>query len=95
VGKVFSASELRRLGDLCERHDLLLCSDEIHCDLVLSSSSKRHTPLAALGDERLMARTVTLHAPSKTYNVPGLCCSYAVIPDDTLRQRFKKAARWG
>ena len=92
MGKVFSSEELRALGDFCKRHDLILCSDEIHCDLVLSPH-KRHVPLAALQDEALLARSITLHAPSKTYNVPGLCCSYAVIPDPDLRHRFKKAAR--
>jgi cystathionine beta-lyase len=67
VGKVFSPEELRRLGDFCKRHDLVLCSDEIHCDLVLSEE-RRHTPLAALQDPALLARSITLHAPSKTYN---------------------------
>lgn len=50
-------------------------------------------PIAALGDAELMKRTIILHAASKTYNVPGLSCAYAVIPDEELRLRFKKAAR--
>jgi hypothetical protein len=93
VGKVFTKAELRALGDFCKRHDLLLLSDEIYHDLILDETKTPHVPIAALGDAELMKRTIILHASSKTYNVPGLSCAYAVIPDEELRLRFKKAAR--
>lgn len=90
VGRVYSREELLALGEFCERHDLVLCSDEIHCDLVFEPHE--HLLTASLG-EALAARTVTLHAPSKTYNTPGMAAAYAVISDDALRAQFKKAAR--
>jgi cysteine-S-conjugate beta-lyase len=61
-------------------------SDEVHADLVLDED-KRHLPIAALGTD-VAVRTITLMAPSKTYNLPGLGCSFAVIPDPTLRRDF-------
>ena len=86
--------ELRELAEFCKEHDLILCSDEIHCDLVLEPG-KKHLPLCALGDEDILKRTINLYAPSKTYNIPGLSCAYAVIPDLELRTRFRQAARYG
>ncbi|HMP74193.1 MAG TPA: PatB family C-S lyase [Kiritimatiellia bacterium] len=90
VGRVWTRDELLRLLDFCERHDLILVSDEIHCDLLLDDLP--HIPTLSLG-ETAARRVVTLHAPSKTYNLPGLCCAYAVIPDDTLRAQFTRTAR--
>ena len=84
--------ELRQLGDFCKRHNLLLLSDEIYHDLILDPVRTPHVPIAALDDPELMKRTIILHAASKTYNVPGLSCAYAIIPDLELRTRFKKAA---
>ncbi|KAG5190910.1 aminotransferase [Tribonema minus] len=92
VGRVFSAAELRRLGEFCERYDVVICSDEIHCDLVLEEGVA-HVPMAALDEGRFAARTITVNAPSKTFNVPGLGCSYAVIADCALRRRFLREAR--
>ncbi len=89
VGRVFTREELRALAEVCERHDLVICSDEIHCGLVLDAD-KRHVPIAALAPETA-ERCITLMAPSKTFNIPGLYCSFAVIADTPLRQRFLKA----
>lgn len=89
VARVFSREELTRLADFCLRHDLVLCSDEIHCDLILDPALA-HVPTCTLGDE-IARRTIALFAPSKTYNVAGLGCSIAVIPDPALRQRFVRA----
>ncbi len=89
VSRVWRRDELVRIGEFCVRHDLVLCSDEIHCDLVLEPSL-RHTPTAALGPE-IAARTITFMAPSKTYNLPGLGTSFAVISDSALRARFIRA----
>ena len=88
TGRVFTRRELTKLADICQSNDVVVCSDEIHCDLVLDTNS-RHTPFATLSPE-IGRRTITLMAPSKTYNIPGLNCSYAIIADDTLRRRFKK-----
>lgn len=90
VGRVFREDELMRMAELCLRHDLLICSDEIHCDLIFSGY--RHIPIAALAPE-VAARTITLMAPSKTFNIAGLHCSFAVIPDAELRQRYLNARR--
>ncbi|MEZ4386850.1 MAG: PatB family C-S lyase [Candidatus Krumholzibacteriia bacterium] len=88
-GRLWTREELQQLADACARHDLIVCSDEIHNQLVLDDSP--HVPLATLSPE-VAARTVTLMAPSKTYNIAGLACSYAIIPDPELRRRFTRAA---
>lgn len=89
VGRAWNEAELLELAEFCERHDLIVCSDEIHCALVLDGAP-RHVPLARL-DERLARRCITLMAPSKTYNIPGLGCAFAIIPDAALRRRFLAA----
>jgi len=89
VARVWRREELVRLADFCLRHDIVLQSDEIHCDLVLDPGL-RHVPTASLGPE-IAARTVTFMAPSKTYNLPGLGTSFAVISDPKLRARFVRA----
>jgi cystathionine beta-lyase len=66
-----------------------VCSDEIHCDLVLDPAAK-HVSYGTLGAE-VTQRSVSLFAASKTYNTAGLLCGYAVIADDTLRSRFRRA----
>jgi cystathionine beta-lyase len=88
VGRVFSTQELESLAAICQRHDIVICSDEIHCDLILDRD-KRHIPTATL-DPDVAARTITLMSPSKTFNLPGLSCAFAVIPEKKLRQSFKK-----
>ena len=90
LARVWRRDELARLAEFCERHNLLLCSDEIHCDLILDPALP-HVPTALLSPE-IAARTVTLMAPSKTYNVPGLGTSLAIIPDSMRRARFIRAA---
>jgi cystathionine beta-lyase len=89
VGRVFDLAELRQLAEFSLRRGLLVCADEIHCGLVLDPE-KRHIPFATLGRE-IAERTVTLMAPSKTFNLAGLGCSFAVIPSDSLRRRFVQA----
>lgn len=90
VGRVFNRDELLWLLDFCERHDLWICADEIHCDLLLDDVP--HIPFLSLG-ERAAARTIAFYSPSKTYNLPGLACAYAVIPNPELRAAFQKACR--
>lgn len=86
VGRVFGRDELLALATFAERHDLVIGADEIHCGLVLDAE-KRHVPMASLSPE-IAARTITLMAPSKTYNLPGLGCAFAVISNNELRRRF-------
>ncbi len=89
TGRAYTREELEGLAELCLRHDLLLCSDEIHCQLILSESAS-HTPVAMLSPE-IAERTISLYAATKTYNIPGLSCGVAVIPDSALRTKFKRA----
>ena len=87
VGRRYEREEIRRIADVCVANDIILCSDEIHCDLILDGA--RHVPTATLGPE-VSARTITLMAPSKTFNIPGLNCAFAIIENPALRSRFKK-----
>ncbi|MFA4964703.1 MAG: PatB family C-S lyase [Thermoleophilia bacterium] len=85
LGRVWSRAEVAAVVDFCRRHDLVLCSDEIHCDLLLDE--RRHVP-ATLVDPGSAERVVTLMSPSKTFNLPGLNFAFAVVPDEALRRRF-------
>jgi cystathionine beta-lyase len=87
VGRVFTREELEGMAEICLRHRLVICSDEIHSDLVFSGS--RHVPLASISPE-IAHTTITLMAPSKTFNIAGLACSFAVIPNPELRKRFER-----
>ena len=91
VGRAFTRAELETVAAIAERHDLIICSDEIHAGLVLDPACE-HLPIAAL-DAAVARRCITLMAPSKTYNVPGLGCAFAVIPDAGLRRRFLDVMR--
>ena len=88
VGRVFERSELERMAEICCQHDLVICSDEIHCDLVFRGHS--HLPIASLAPE-IAARTITLMAPSKTWNIAGLQCAFAIVENAELRDRLCKA----
>lgn len=89
VGRAYDRDELSLVAELCRRHDLCICSDEIHAGLLLNPAS-RHIPIATLSPDTA-SRTITLLAPSKTFNIPGLCCALAVIPDTGLRFLFRDA----
>jgi len=91
TGRVYTRRELERLAEICLRHDLIVCSDEVHCGLILDED-KPHVHFAGLSPE-VAARTITLMAPSKTFNLAGMMCAFAVIPDPALRSRFSKTAR--
>lgn len=90
VGRAWSVAEQRELATFCLRHQIYVCSDEIHCDLVLKEGH-RHQPTAL--DAELARRCITLMAPSKTYNIAGLGCAFAVISEPSLRRRFLDAMR--
>ncbi len=89
LARVWRRDELVRLGEFCVRHNLLLCSDEIHCDLILDPALP-HVATATLSPE-IAARTFTFMAPSKTYNIPGLGTSLAIISNPALRAQFVRA----
>lgn len=84
VGRAWREDELWQLAALVEKHDLTVCADEIHCDLTLNGA---HRPFATLSPETAR-RTITLMAPSKTFNIAGLGCAFAIIPDERLRRQF-------
>ena len=88
VGRVFGRDVLQRLAEICLRHGLTIVADEIHCELTYPGH--RHTPIASL-DPEIAERTITLMAPSKTFNLPALKCSVAVIPNAALREKFVAA----
>ena len=85
VGRVFTREELSRMAEICLRRGLVICADEVHGDLVYSGHS--HVPIASL-DPEIEASTITLMAPSKTFNLAGLKSSLAIIPNRALREKF-------
>ncbi|MGR3199395.1 MAG: MalY/PatB family protein [Paracoccus sp. (in: a-proteobacteria)] len=88
-GRVWSAEELSQVAEFCRRHDLILVSDDIHCDLVLPESP-RHRMIATVAPD-IADRLVTLTAATKTFNIAGAHIGNAIIADPDLRDRFKAA----
>lgn len=88
LGRVFDRAELTAIAEYATRHDMILCSDEIHCGLVLDEA-KRHLPIATLSEE-IAQRTVSLFSASKTFNLPGIFCGYAVIPNPKIRAAYRR-----
>lgn len=89
VGRVFTSAELNDVAGSCRRHDLVLCSDEIHAGLILDAD-RRHVPVASL-DDSIADRCVTLLSASKTFNLPALGCAYAVASNPDIRGKLKRA----
>ena len=87
TGQVYTKDDLERMADICLRNDISICSDEIHSEILLGG--KKHIPIAAL-DPEIADHTITLIAPSKTFNIPGLFCGFAIIPNKDLLERYKK-----
>ena len=90
VGRVFNREELNRLAEICLKYEISICSDEIHCDLVYSES--QHIPIASINAE-IAKNTITLMAPSKTFNIAGLDCSFAIIQDENLREKINSSRK--
>ncbi len=90
VGRVFRRDELLRMADVCLRKGVPICSDEIHCDLLFSGY--RHHPIASL-DPEIARQTITLMAPSKTFNLAGLQFSFAIIQNPDLRKQYQEATK--
>jgi cystathionine beta-lyase len=87
VGRVFRRDELVRMAEICISRNVIICADEIHSDLLFTSHE--HIPIASL-DPHIAPHTITFIAPSKTFNLAGLQCGFAIIPDAALRERFQK-----
>jgi cystathionine beta-lyase len=88
IGRVWKRSDLERMAEFCLRRNILIVSDDIHCDLIYSG--QKHIPIASL-DPQVAQQTITLMAPSKTFNIAGLEFSFTVIQDPELRRQFKHA----
>jgi cystathionine beta-lyase len=87
LGIIYSRKDLLHMAEICIRNDVLIVADEIHSELLLDDNT--FTPMAKLSSE-IAKQTITLVAPSKTFNVPGLFCGFAIIPNKELRQRYTK-----
>ena len=87
-GRVWSREELETLVSICKERDIIIISDEIHCDLTYKGIT--HIPLPLI-DPEYSERIITCTAPSKTFNLAGLQLSNIIIPDKTLRKKFRKA----
>lgn len=87
TGNAFAKDDLSRLAEICLRHNVVICSDEIHSELLLGSA--QHTPIALLSPE-IAEHSITLVAPSKTFNTAGLFCGFAIIPNRELCERYQK-----
>lgn len=85
AGIAWSKESLCRLSEICERHGIIVISDEIHSDMPLFGH--RHIPFATVSDQAKKI-SITFAAPSKTFNIAGVVSSYAIVPDDSLRARF-------
>ena len=90
VGRVFSREELEKMAEICLKHKVLICSDEIHCDLVYSES--QHIPIASLSPE-VSDISVTYFAPSKTFNIAGLSTSVYVAKNEKMRKQLSESMR--
>ena len=84
-GRVWNKDELKKLAEICSKNNILVVSDEIHSDLVLNGN--KHTPFATVSNEAEQ-NSITLNAPSKTFNIAGLVTSYSIIKNKNLRERY-------
>ncbi len=85
AGVMWSRETLKRLAEICKRHNMIVISDEIHCDMPLWGN--HHIPFASVSPEAAEI-SITFGAPSKTFNIAGIVSSYAIVPNDSLRERF-------
>lgn len=83
-GVCWTSDELRRIAEICDRENVIVVSDEIHCDMLFKG--RRHIPFASVSDTAKRI-SITLQAPTKTFNLPGIVAAQAIIIDETLRKR--------
>jgi cystathionine beta-lyase len=88
TGNAFAKEDLSRLAEICLRNDVVICADEIHSELLLGDTW--HTPMATISP-KIAEQTITLVSASKTFNIAGLFCGFAIIPNTELRAHFQKA----
>ena len=86
IGRVWSADELRRLGDICGRHGVLVVADEMHGDITFAETP--YTPFASLGAD-YAGNAITCISPAKSFNIAACCCAFTIIADDRRRQAFQ------
>ncbi|WP_431804408.1 MalY/PatB family protein [Halobacillus andaensis] len=87
VGRVWKEEELKKMGEICVKHNVIIASDEIHADLILDEH--KHIPVASLSNQ-LNNQTVTCYSPTKTFNLAGLQASYIVTSNKEKRESIKK-----
>jgi len=90
VGRVYGKDQLERMAEICLRKGVLICSDEIHCDILFKG--QKHIPIASL-DKEISRNTVTLMSPTKTFNIAGLQCSFAIVQDKELRLKLEQSKK--
>ena len=90
IGKVYSRKELEQFAEICLKHDLIICSDEIHSDFIFDGH--KHVPIASLSRE-IADRTITLMSPVKSFNVAGIPFAFAVISNPGLRRQYKNSGK--
>ena len=86
LGIIFSRKELTHMAEICIKNKVIIVSDEIHSEILLNGN--KFTPMAKISRE-IEKHVITLVAPSKTFNVPGLFCGFAIIPNEELRKPFE------
>jgi len=87
LGIIYPQKDLLRMAEICIENDVVIVSDEIHSELLLGDG--QFMPLAKLSRE-IAEHTITLVAPSKSFNVAGLFCAFAIIRNREIRERYKK-----
>jgi cysteine-S-conjugate beta-lyase len=87
VGRVFTKNELRALADICMKNNILICSDEIHCELLFDGN--QHLPTASIS-QQIANNTITLMSSCKMFNLGGLNCGFAIIQNLDIRKKFTK-----
>ncbi|MCX6081659.1 MAG: pyridoxal phosphate-dependent aminotransferase [Chloroflexi bacterium] len=86
TGQVYTREDLNKMAEICLKNDTIIVSDEIHSELMLNNA--RHTPIGTLSPA-IANQSITLVSPSKTFNIAGLFCGFAIIPNPKLRERYK------
>ncbi len=85
-GTVFKTDELEKLAEICLKNNAIICSDEIHSEILINEKAV-HIPIASLNKE-IEQKSITLVSPTKTYNIAGMACSAAIIPNKEIREKY-------
>ncbi|WP_343747545.1 MalY/PatB family protein [Fluviicola sp.] len=90
VGRLWTKEELTRIGEICLKYNVVVVSDEIHCDLVYEQTGRKHIPFASI-NESFLLNSVTCTAPSKTFNLAGLQVANILAADEKIRGAINQA----